>query len=329
MKFTQIAHEKRFKFVLMGQFTLITACVVLLFVWTQIVEPGALFGRLHFLKGEVEPEVDLENQLVEQLLEPEGGNAYLVFILFGNGATALAMLTAEICACAMRPASLTIIHPGCSVGLVVNVIPFFTINLSIVMIIVVQTVAMVFFGFLAPFWLIISAVTTTILVTNKGARAHVELRLRQQIDRFTIGGNNTAHPVVSIALVPLRSLNRYAPTMPTSTRVGPAPTLPTSTTATLCPVEAFECQEEGGVDNYGCQVENIDLHFEDSDEDEDIKEEKDTVEIHNYGCKVEDIHLPFEDSEEDDDVKEQSEEPLENGKSTNTIKCHICSRLDL
>ena len=166
MKFTQIAHEKRFKFVLMGQFTLITACVVLLFVWTQIVEPGALFGRLHFLKGEVEPEVNLENQLVEQLLEPEGGNAYLVFILFGNGATALAMLTAEICACAMRPASLTIIHPGCSVGLVVNVIPFFTINLSIVMIIVVQTVAMVFFGFLAPFWLIISAVITTILVTS-------------------------------------------------------------------------------------------------------------------------------------------------------------------
>ena len=121
------------------------------------------------------------------------------------------------------------------------------------------------------------------------------MRLRQQIDSFTIGGNNTVHPVVEIALVPLRSLT------------GPAPTLPTSTTATLCPVEAFGCQEEGGVDNYGCQVENIDLHFEDSDEDEDIKEEKDTVEIHNYGSKVEDIHLLFEDSEEDDDVKEEKD----------------------
>ena len=156
----------------------------------------------------------------------EHSKADAVFFVFGNGATALAMVTAEICACAMRPASLTIIHPGCSVGLVVNVIPFFTINLSIVMIIVVQTVAMVFFGFLAPFWLIISAVITTILVTNKGARAHVALRLRQQIDSFTIGGNNTVHPVVEIALVPLRSL------------AGPAPTLPTSTSrATLCPVE--------------------------------------------------------------------------------------------
>ena len=83
---------------------------------------------------------------------------------------------------------------------------------------VVNTVTWVVFEFQLPFWLNISAVLTTILVTNKGARAHVATRLRQQIDSFTIGGNNTVHPVVEIALVPLRSLSESAPTLPTSTR---------------------------------------------------------------------------------------------------------------
>ena len=107
---------------------------------------------------------------------------------------------------------------------------------------------------------------TSILVTNKEARTLVATRLREQINSFTVGGNNNVHPVVSIAQVPLRSLN------------GSAPTLPTSTRATTCPVEAFECKEEGGVDNYVCKAEDIDLLFEDSDEGEDVKEEKDRVE---------------------------------------------------
>ena len=213
-----------------------------------------------------------------------------MFILFFSGVTAVAMVISEICALVMRPAS-TIIHPVCSAGFIVNNIPFFSLNFSIVLGIVVQLVTAVFFEFLVPFWLHTSVIVATILATNKGARKHVALRLRQQIatftiggnntvhqvvsvasrlrqqiDSFTIGGNNTVHPVVSIALVPLRSLT------------GPAPTLPTSTRATLCPVEAFECKEEGGVDNYGCKVEDIELLFEDSEEDEDVKEEKDRVE---------------------------------------------------
>ena len=43
-------------------------------------------------------------------------------------------------------------------------------------------------------------------------------------------------------------------------------------------MEAFECEEVGGVDNYACKVEDIELLFEDSEEDEDVKEEKDRVE---------------------------------------------------
>ena len=246
IEFTQIEHERRFKFVLKGIFILITVCVALLFAWTHIVSPGVLFSLrgMNILTGDM-------------LDEPEVGKAYPVFLLFGNGAMALAMITAEICACIMRPAS-TIVHPVCSVGFVVNHIPFFTLNISIVLVTVVNTVTWVFFEFSSPYWLNMSAVMTSILVTNKGARAHVATRLRQQIDSFTIGGNNTVHPFVEIALVPLRSLAGPAPTMPTSTIAGPAlvrfsnplprasglenltrpaPTLPTSTRATLCPVD--------------------------------------------------------------------------------------------
>ena len=143
----------------------------------------------------------------------------------------------------------------CSPGFIVNNIPFFTLNMSIVLAIVVQVVAAVFVGFLFPFWLTFSAVATTILVTNKLARKHVASRLRQQIDTFTIGGNNTAHPVVSIAVLPLRGQTGEAPTLGRPTRpaensfgsiqlqplrvrtlTGDAPTLPTATSATLCPV---------------------------------------------------------------------------------------------
>ena len=158
------------------------------------------------------------------LVKSEVGKAHLMVLLFGNGATALVMVIAEIYAYVMRPASTTI-QPMCSVGFIVNHIPFFTLNFSIGLILIVQTVTVVFFGIQVPFWFYIGAVPPCILVTNKGARAHVATRLRQQIDSFTIGGNNTVHPAVEIALVPLRSLT------------GSAPTLPSPILATLCPVE--------------------------------------------------------------------------------------------
>ena len=206
-------------------FVLITVCVVLVFVWALIVEPGTLSGSVVFLTGDMS----------------EVGKAHLMVFLFGNGATALVMVTAEICAYVKRPAS-TNIQPVCSAGFIVNPIPFFTLNSVIVLLMVVQVVATVFFEFSSPPWLNISAVITTIFVTNEEARAHVATRLRQQIDSFTIGGNNTVHPVVEIALVPLRSLTGArslagpSPTLPNPTRAGPAPTS-TSTRATLCPVD--------------------------------------------------------------------------------------------
>ena len=47
MKFTQIAHEKRFKFVLKGILILTTVYVVSFFVLILIIEPGALFGSVY------------------------------------------------------------------------------------------------------------------------------------------------------------------------------------------------------------------------------------------------------------------------------------------
>ena len=84
----------------------------------------------------------------DMLVEREFGKAGITFFLFGDGATArgLAMVTAEICACVMRPVS-TIIRPSCSVGFVVNTILFFTLNFFIVLILVVQTATGVFFEF--------------------------------------------------------------------------------------------------------------------------------------------------------------------------------------
>ena len=51
----------------------------------------------------------------------------------------------------------------------------------------------------------ISVVLLTLLVSNKKARKHVLLRLRQKLDAIAIGGNNTVHPVVEIALAEVRN----------------------------------------------------------------------------------------------------------------------------
>ena len=144
MEFTQIDQEKWFKFVLKGLFILITVWNVLLFVLAEIIEPGTVYASVGFLTGDM-------------LVEPEH---YL--IILGNVVTGLAMVTAEICACVMklRNAS-TIIHPVCSVGFIV---PFFTLDSSILLILVVQTVTMVFFEFRAPFWLTASVVLRDALV---------------------------------------------------------------------------------------------------------------------------------------------------------------------
>ena len=200
-EFTQLDHEKRFKFVLKALFVLITLNVVLFFVFA----PGALFDRVSFLTGGV----------FEQDTMPKSAKIFLVFC---NGGTVLVMITSEIFARAMRPTT-TIVHPICSAGFIINHIPFLSLNFSIALPILVHVVTSVFFESLeGPFYLYMSVLLTTLIVTNKLARKHLASRLRQQIDTFTIGGNNTVPPFVEIALVPLRGQTGVAPTLVTPTR---------------------------------------------------------------------------------------------------------------
>ena len=168
-----------------GIFILITVYVGLLFGLGYFIYPGALFTGMYFLTG------DMSDKPEDSI-----GKLHLMLFISGNALTAFAMATGELCAFVMRPASKNIhpcapiIQPAvCSVGFITNNIPFFTLNLSIVLLLVVQIVTMVFFEFSSPFWLNLSVVVTTIFVTNKGARGHVALRLRQRIDSFTNGGH--------------------------------------------------------------------------------------------------------------------------------------------
>ena len=210
-EFTQLEHEKRFKFVLKCLFILITVYVALFFLLADIIDPRAPFVRV--------------SSFTDGLLVELEGSMTKVFVLFSNGMTGLAMLIVEICAYVKRPTST--VHPICSAGFIVNNIPFFTLNFSIFLIIVVQVVTGVFFGFLLPFWFNVSAAITSLLMTNKGAGSFVASRLRQQIDTSIIGGSSTIHPVVvSVVFLP-----------PQSQTAADVPTLFQHQSRSLCPVE--------------------------------------------------------------------------------------------
>ena len=243
IEFHLLEHEKRFKSLMILILVLTTVYVALFFLLAQIIGPGALFRKVDFLTDV--PSLDFEDSMTKLTA---------IFTISPSFVTGLIMVTSEICAWVKSPSSVNV-HPECSPGFIVNIIPFFTLNMSIVLAHVVRVVAAIFFKVLVPFWLNLGVVITTILVTNKLARKHVASRLRQQIDTFTIGGNNTAHPVVSIAVLPLRGQTGEAPTLGRPTRpaentvgsiqlqplrvrtlTGDAPTLPTATSATLCPV---------------------------------------------------------------------------------------------
>ena len=140
------------------------------------------------------------------------------------GLTAVVMVTSELCACIMRPASTSVIIPPhpvalCSVGFVANNIPFLSLNLSIVLGMLANIVLNVTAYSNGATGIQFSTILACLLASNKKARKHVILRLRQKYDTLgighwtcnivtcpncDIGGNNAVDPIVSIALVPLR-----------------------------------------------------------------------------------------------------------------------------
>ena len=146
-----------------------------------------------------------QRQISKNLVWKDPDRSFIIFFVSLSVTTALAMLTSEVCVWLLRPAS-TSAQPICAPGFIVNNIPFFTINLSIVFVMVVQIVISVFFNVRAPHWFLQALIVTAFLVTNRKAMSHVALKLRQFIDPFTIGNNNMVDPLVSTALFSILSL---------------------------------------------------------------------------------------------------------------------------
>ena len=122
------------------------------------------------------------------------------------GVTILIMLLSEVSASIMRLSSTTTVHPldPNNDFVIENNIPFSSLNLAIVLGLIVIIVRDVVFNSFGARGIPISAVLATLLFSNKKARKHIALQLRQKIDSISIGGNNTVHPVVEVALVELR-----------------------------------------------------------------------------------------------------------------------------
>ena len=105
-------------------------------------------------------------------------------------------------------------------SIIINTIPFSTLNISIALTMVVNIIARIF-GETLVLGVHASLILATLLVTNKMAQKHLRLRLRQNYDSLTIGRSNNlrllqnmdsftirrsnrVEPVVSVALVPIR-----------------------------------------------------------------------------------------------------------------------------
>ena len=196
MAFYQLDHEKQFTFNMKGLFVVNTVYIASFFILGGFLEPGFGSGRVSFLSD------------VEVVEGPEGEVPLgLLFHRVTICVTILIMVGSELSARLMRPKS-TAIHPieGPTNHFVVveNNVPFSSLNLSIVLAVIVIIVRDVVFNAFGARGIPISVVLITLLVSNKKARKHVLLRLRQKLDAIAIGGNNTVHPVVEIALAEVR-----------------------------------------------------------------------------------------------------------------------------
>ena len=192
MAFYQLDHEKQFTFNLKGLFVVNTVYVASFFILGGFLEPGFGSERVSYLSE------------VEVVEGPEGEVPLgLLFHRVTICVTILIMAASEISARLMRPKS-TAIHPANHFVVVENNVPFSSLNLSIFLAVIVIIVRDVVFNAFGARGIPISVVILTLLVSNKKARKHVLLRLRQQLDAIAVGGHNTVHPVVEIALAEVR-----------------------------------------------------------------------------------------------------------------------------
>ena len=212
IQFNALDHEKRFRIILTGLLILITVYAFAIYELANVIEPGA-----EVFKSTCMP-VLLHVYLLNSgpsRADCLAGNVIPISILTIHGITASSMIAAEFCARIMRPANAsTAGNPVilCSPSFIVNNIPFFSLNSSIALVFGLQVTLHAFAKFLKlnkslvlrlqmPCLLLIA-----ILATNKLARKHIALRLRQYFDVFTIGRNNTSSNASSVStiVVPVR-----------------------------------------------------------------------------------------------------------------------------
>ena len=216
MAFYQLDHEKQFTFNMKGLFVVNTVYVASFLILGEFLVPGSSSERVSFAPGSSSERVSFDpgssSERVSFLEDVEVGPEDeaplgLLFHRVPICVTILVMVGSELLARLMRPKS-TAVHPmpvpTNHFVVVENNVPFSSLNLSIVLAVIVIIVRDVVFNAFGARGIPISVVLATLLLSNKKARKHVLLRLRQKLDAIAVGGNNTVHPVVEIALAEVR-----------------------------------------------------------------------------------------------------------------------------
>ena len=150
--------------------------------------------------------------LLAMLMDVQKSKSHLIlyFHLTSGGVTGLFMIGSEIVASFSRrsqpiPANTNTTFNN-NQALIINPLPFSTLNIAIALKIIVNIILNIFrLSVLNGSQL--SLVLLALLVTNKKSRKHLQIRLRQNMESFTVGRSSRVGPVVSIALVNLPTRN--------------------------------------------------------------------------------------------------------------------------
>ena len=156
-----------------------------------------------------------------RLMDVKGTNSHVIkyFHITAASLTVLFMIGSDIFVRFSHRSEPTLANAPTAI---VNTIPFSNLNTSISLTIGLNIILSMF-GVTLVMGVHATLILATLLVTNKSARKHLRLRLKQKFDSLSIGRNNNhllrlrhnlealsigrsgqVEPVVSIALVPIR-----------------------------------------------------------------------------------------------------------------------------
>ena len=136
------------------------------------------------------------------LMDVEGSNFHVIIYshIICASLTVIFMIASDIFVRFSRRSEPTLANAPTTI---INTIPFSTLNISIALTLVVNIISGMF-GIRLVMGVHASLILATLLFTNKRARKHLRLRLRQNFDSLTVGRtSNRVEPVVSISLLPI------------------------------------------------------------------------------------------------------------------------------